>query len=70
MPHLQKNKSPMELAEIYLAGTPYMGLIGLPVPFRIPDEVRFEHCHIVSGTEHGIPCSFTTSRSLRGQSAR
>jgi hypothetical protein len=53
MPHLQKNKSPMELAEMYLAGTPYMGLMALPVPFRIPDEVRFEHCHIVGGTGHG-----------------
>ena len=23
------------------------------MPFDIPDEVRFEHCHIVGGTGHG-----------------
>nr|WP_272886901.1 type IV secretion system DNA-binding domain-containing protein [Phenylobacterium aquaticum] len=25
----------------------------LPVPFAIPEEARFEHCHIVGGTGHG-----------------
>lgn len=53
MPHLQKNKTPMELAEMYLAGTPYMQLMTIVVPFEVPDEARFEHCHIIGGTGHG-----------------
>jgi hypothetical protein len=53
VPTKQKNKSPAELAEMYLAGTPFLALLELPVPFHIPDEVRFEHCHIVGGTGHG-----------------
>lgn len=52
-PRLQKDKTPADLAETYLAGTPFAALAELPVPFRIPDEIRFEHCHIVGGTGHG-----------------
>jgi hypothetical protein len=53
MPTLQKAKSPMELAEMYLSGTPFMQLMELPVPFCVPDETRFEHAHILGGTGHG-----------------
>jgi len=49
----QKNKTGAELAEMYLNGSPFKGLLEVPVPFRIPDEARFEHCHIVGGTGHG-----------------
>ena len=49
----QKNKTGAELAELYLAGSPFKALLEVPVPFRIPDEVRCEHCHIVGGTGHG-----------------
>ena len=52
-PREQKGKTPAALAETYLAGTPLAALTELPVPFKIPDEVRFEHCHIVGGTGHG-----------------
>lgn len=53
MPTGQKNKNPVELAEMYLAGTPFAYLMSLPVPFHIPDHMRFEHCHIIGGTGHG-----------------
>lgn len=49
----QKNKTGAELAELYLNGSPFKELLNHTVPFRIPDEVRFEHCHIVGGTGHG-----------------
>lgn len=53
MPQNQKGKSPSELARLYLAGTPLLSVLELPVPFHIPEEARFEHCHIVGGTGHG-----------------
>lgn len=53
VPTRQKGKTPSELLELYLGGTPFADLLDLPVPFRVPDEMRFEHCHIVGGTGHG-----------------
>lgn len=53
MPQAQKGKSPSELARMYLGGTPLLSVLELPVPFHIPEEARFEHCHIVGGTGHG-----------------
>lgn len=52
-PERQKNKTGAELANLYLNGSPLKALLDVPVPFHIPDEVRFEHCHIVGGTGHG-----------------
>lgn len=52
-PQAQKSKSPSDLARMYLAGTPLLSVLELPVPFHIPEEARFEHCHIVGGTGHG-----------------
>lgn len=49
----QKNKTGAELADLYLSGSPFKELLELPVPFRIPEQVRYEHCHIVGGTGHG-----------------
>lgn len=49
----QKDKTGAELAELYLRGSPFQPMLDVPVPFRIPDELRFEHCHIVGGTGHG-----------------
>jgi hypothetical protein len=42
-----------ELVQHYLAGTPFLDLACHPVPFVIPRERRFEHCHIIGGTGHG-----------------
>ncbi|HYC74683.1 type IV secretory system conjugative DNA transfer family protein [Brevundimonas sp.] len=53
VPTRQKGKTPSELVELYLAGTPFADLLDLPVPFRVPDAMRFEHCHIIGGTGHG-----------------
>ena len=53
LPTRQKQKTGAELAELYLSGSPLKELLEVPVPFHIPQEVRFEHCHIVGGTGHG-----------------
>lgn len=45
--------SPTELVATYLGGTPFVPLLLEPLSFNIPDQVRFEHCHIVGGTGHG-----------------
>lgn len=50
---LQKKMTGAELARVYLRGSPFQSLLDAPVPFRIPDDLRFEHCHIVGGTGHG-----------------
>lgn len=39
--------------EVYLAGTPLLDLFDLKTPFAIPEELRFEHTHIVAGSGHG-----------------
>lgn len=52
-PPAQRGKSPTELARMYMAGTPLLSVLELPAPFHIPEEARFEHCHIVGGTGHG-----------------
>jgi len=52
-PTKQKDKTGAELAELYLRGSPFQAMLDATVPFRIPDEARFEHCHIVGGTGHG-----------------
>lgn len=40
--------SPLEIAETYLSGTPFLDLFLTPVPFSIPDKARFEHHWIVA----------------------
>ncbi|MDR3526084.1 MAG: type IV secretion system DNA-binding domain-containing protein [Rhizomicrobium sp.] len=52
-PTAQKNKSARELLDLYLGGTPFADLFSLPVPFSVPEHVRFEHCHVIGGTGHG-----------------
>ncbi|HEX3886581.1 MAG TPA: type IV secretion system DNA-binding domain-containing protein, partial [Phenylobacterium sp.] len=53
VPGRQKDVAPSDLVDLYLAGTPFRPLLQLPVPFHIPEEARFEHCHIIGGTGHG-----------------
>jgi len=53
LPTGQKSKNAAELVDLYLSGTPFEALLDLPVPFHVPDSMRFEHCHIVGGTGHG-----------------
>ena len=49
----QKKRSGTELADTYLRGSPLRPLLDIAVPFSIPDEARFEHCHVIGGTGHG-----------------
>ncbi len=53
MPVLQPKLPANELTRLYLSGTPFYDFAQVLVPFHIPDEARFEHCHIVGGTGHG-----------------
>ncbi|MEL6465499.1 MAG: DUF87 domain-containing protein [Pseudomonadota bacterium] len=39
--------------ETYLTGTTLKDLFDLKTPFQIPDELRFEHMHVVAGSGHG-----------------
>ncbi len=52
-PTAQDGKSARELADLYLKGTPFADLLELRIPFAIPMESRFEHCHVIAGTGHG-----------------
>jgi len=45
--------SSAELVETYLAGLPIADLFRLPVSIPIPQQLRFEHHHIVAGSGHG-----------------
>ena len=50
-PIIEADKSdlpPIELLETYLKDTPFIGLFLCPVPFTIPEKVRFEHQWIVA----------------------
>lgn len=49
----QRGKTGTELADLYLVGTPFRGVLDVPVPFRIREEARFDHCHVLGGTGHG-----------------
>lgn len=41
------------LVGAYLDGTPFTDFFAADVPFSIPEQTRFEHCHIIGGTGHG-----------------
>lgn len=53
MPTKSKITSPTQLIKDYLNSTPMLDLFDYEVPIQIPQEVRFEHQHIVAGTGHG-----------------
>ncbi len=53
LPTKAKGRSPQELVADYLGDTPLAGLFEASVPISIPDEVRFEHTHILGGSGHG-----------------
>jgi len=42
-----------DVVDTYLRGTHLKDLFRLRTPFRIPEERRFEHTHIVAGSGHG-----------------
>jgi len=53
MPRDRWREAPGEVAEHYFPCTPLLDLLTLPVPVAIPEDVRFEHAHILAGTGHG-----------------
>jgi hypothetical protein len=53
MPTMLTGKAPGELVDLYFRATPFADLLERPVPLHIPEEVRFEHGHILGGTGHG-----------------
>jgi hypothetical protein len=42
-----------DLVDAYLRRSPFYELFDVSIPIAIPDEVRFEHRHIIGGTGHG-----------------
>ncbi|HVY83558.1 MAG TPA: DUF87 domain-containing protein [Caulobacterales bacterium] len=48
-----RGRSPRELVTDYLAETPLTGFFEAEVPISIPNEVRFEHMHVLGGSGHG-----------------
>lgn len=53
LPTEAKDKTPPELADLYLRETPFADFFAASLPFRVPQGARFEHCHILGGTGHG-----------------
>lgn len=49
----QSELPPQELVETYLKDTPFLDLLRTPIPFVIPEAVRFEHTHVLAGSGHG-----------------
>lgn len=46
-------KTPEEMVETFLGGTPMAALFDQELTFTIPTKSRFEHHHIVAGSGHG-----------------
>jgi hypothetical protein len=44
---------PTELATTYLAGTPFCGLLLMPIPLAVPRETHFSHMHVCGGSGAG-----------------
>jgi len=42
-----------DIAERYFRNTVLLDIFTAPVPFELPTETRFEHCHVLGGTGHG-----------------
>lgn len=38
---------------VYLKDTPFEEFLMTPIPFEIPERIRFEHTHILGGSGHG-----------------
>ena len=53
LPTKSRIDDPYQLVEAYLGGTPVSDLFDGMVKITIPDQVRFEHHHIVAGSGHG-----------------
>ena len=52
-PHDLVREPAFEVAEKYFRHTPLLEMLSASIPFVIPEQVRFEHAHIIAGTGHG-----------------
>jgi hypothetical protein len=52
-PSDRSDLNPRDLAKTYLANTPLLDFFEMPIPFAIPEHIRFEHTHILGGSGHG-----------------
>lgn len=43
----------VDVAERYFRHTALLDVFARPVPFELPIQARFEHCHVLGGTGHG-----------------
>jgi hypothetical protein len=53
MPTRATDKSPQQLVQTYLRGTPFTDFLNVSLPFSIPFSARFEHMHVIGGSGHG-----------------
>jgi len=53
MPSEQKAKTIEQLLDSYLSNTPFHDFFKQTLPIPVPEEVRFEHMHILAGSGHG-----------------
>lgn len=53
LPGRSSLKDPVALVDAYLGRTPLADLFKVETTVTIPEEARFEHCHIVGGSGHG-----------------
>lgn len=49
----KSREQPHLIPELYLRDTPFLDIFLDDVAIDIPDEIRFEHAHVVAGTGHG-----------------
>ncbi len=49
----QKGKDDEQLLDSYLNDTPFHQFFKMTLPICVPENVRFEHMHILAGTGHG-----------------
>ena len=53
IPSEAREETPRDLASKYLRNTPFETFFSCAVSFAIPEQAKFEHCHILGGTGHG-----------------
>lgn len=52
-PTAYRSESNEDLVATYLGATPFAQFFAAAVPFSIPEQLRFEHTHILAGSGHG-----------------
>lgn len=53
VPTEYRHDTPFDLVRTYVSRTAFLPFFTHSVPFAIPEQARFEHCHVLGGTGHG-----------------